>query len=129
MQEAEEIKLTRIKMFHETETIASQLPIDIEGIEISDFYITCPKCNHEIEQHLIHGYATKPLPNTASFHAVFICPHCRVICEDAQRIKRTGKNTIAVHKLTGSGKWLFSEMNIRGEHWVIRLMKLVLGKQ
>lgn len=127
MQTTEKIQLERVKLFKETPSIASQLPIFIEDIEIEELIVRCSECKTIIPDELIHGYATKPLPNTASFQAIHICPHCRTISESIQRIKRTGKNRIAVDKRTPSGKWLHSEMSTKDVHWLVRWMKWLLG--
>lgn len=127
MQAAEEVRLKRIKMFHETQSIASQLPINIEGVEIEEFLVRCTQCHSIVPHELVHGYATKPLSNTANFQAVFVCPHCRSIAESVQRIKRIGKNTVALDKLTTTGKWIHSEMSLKDDHWLVKLVKRVLG--
>lgn len=126
--QSEQTKLARLKIYDETQTIASQLPINIDGFEIAELFMNCGECHQSIPSELIHGYATKPLENTAHFQTIFICTHCRSVAESVQRIKKTGKHTIAVDKLTPNGKWLHSEMSLKEDHWLVKLVKLMLGK-
>lgn len=125
----EQIILARLKIYDETQTIASQLPINIDGFEIAELLMTCGDCHQSIPSELIHGYATKPLENAAHFRAIFICNHCRSVAESVQRIKKIGKHTIAVDKLTPEGKWLYSEMRLKNDHLLVKLVKLLLGRK
>jgi len=121
-----EIKtLSLVKMFEETQSIKSQLPILLDDFEIAELFVTCPQCSTTIKQELIHGYANKPLANTASFHAVSVCHSCKHITESVTRIKKTGKYTVRYEKLSQTGKWLSSELSLRDNHWFIALLKRI----
>lgn len=110
-------------MFEETQSIKSQLPILLDDFEIAELFVTCPQCSTTIKQELIHGYANKPLPNTASFHAVSVCHTCKHITESVTRIKKTGKHTVRYEKLGQTGKWLTSELKLRDDHWLVAILK------
>lgn len=112
-------------MFEETQSIKSQLPILLDDFEIAELFVTCPQCSTTIKQELIHGYANKPMTNTASFHAVSVCHSCKHITESVTRIKKTGKYTVRYEKLSESGKWLNSELSLRENHWIITLLKRI----
>jgi Zn finger protein HypA/HybF involved in hydrogenase expression len=127
--QSEHIKLDRIKLYNETKTIASQLPINIKGFEIAELMVNCGECKVAIPTELIHGYASKPLENTASFQIVFVCPKCKSVAESVQRIKRTGKHTIKFDKLSSEGKWMHSEMNLLEVHWLVKAFRWVLGNK
>ena len=126
--ETEQKKLARLKIFNETKSIKSQLPINIGSFEIAEFIIRCDTCHHRIEDDLVHGYATQPMPNMASFHAVSVCHHCKNIAEAVQRLKKTNKHTITIDKISKNGKWLQSEINLKESHWLVNWAKKLFVK-
>lgn len=124
----EQKKLSLIKTYNETEKIETQMPIELEGgFIIAELLVICNHCLLPIPQALIHGYATKPMPNTASFQAVCVCYKCNNIQETVQRIKRIGKNTLRMEKLSPTGVWNSYESNIKPDNWMMALLKRILG--
>lgn len=119
--------LSLVKLFNETAPIKDQLPIDIDGFDIAELLMRCSGCKKSIKQDLIHGYATKPLPNTASFHAVCVCHECKTVTESVQRIKKISDHVIRFEKLSNEGKWENSEVDIRDDHWIISFIKRIFG--
>lgn len=116
--------LNIIKTYNKTDKIDTQLPIELEGgFIIAELLIRCNQCSESIPQELIHGYATQPMPNTASFHAVCMCEKCNNIQETVQRIKKTGESTIRIERLSGNGQWQISESNMKRQHWLVALIK------
>lgn len=125
----EQKALSLIKTYNSTEKIESQLPIELEGgFIIAELLIRCNKCAERIQQELIHGYATQPMPNTASFQAVCVCDKCNNIQETVQRIKKTGKHTIRIERLLADGKWQTSESSMKPQHWLVALVKKIFGQ-
>ena len=116
-----------IKLYGETATIESQMPIIIDGFEIAELMLRCNGCLQSLKQELIHGYATKPLPNTASFHAVGVCHECRSITESVQRVKMLGKHKVRFERLSKSGKWECNEQSTKPESRIITLLKRIIG--
>jgi len=115
-----------LKMFNETEPISKQLPIELEGgFIIAELLVKCAQCGEPIEQELMHGYATQPLPNTAAFHAVCICKHCKHICESVNRLKEIGERTIRIEKLTDTGLWVNDEHRLKRKNWLLMLIKRI----
>lgn len=119
--------LSLIKIFNETQQISKQLPIEIEGgIVIADLLIRCASCDEVIAEELIHGYATHPQPEVASFQAVCICPKCKRVSESVQRIRSIGKRSVKMEKLI-NGKWVSSESVLGKEGWLKSVFKRIFN--
>ncbi len=113
-------------MFKETQPICVQMPVELDGFELTDFKLRCQECNEPIPEALTHGYVTQPQPNLVAFHAVCICNECNVIAEGVQRYRKTDPRTIRVETLTNEG-WKNTYMIIQEIPWPVRFMRKLFG--
>lgn len=118
-----------VDFYNTTETVISQLPIDIDGFKIDSVITYCGTCGDDVLEANTHGKATKPLFNTAAFHTVSVCHKCKTITEAVFRYKKIGKDLMRIERLNREGRWVASEKKIRHGllDWLYSFIKSTFG--
>ena len=112
-----------IKMYKDTKPVHEQLPVTIDGFEITEMNMDCQVCKRPIHKVNLHGRVSVLTSSIVSLHFVGVCTECKMITEGVQRIKRIAEKRLRIEELTKGGLWKCSEINTNTDNWFVALLK------